>query len=113
MIAHSDEPMLLVDESGKIDCISRKGAGQLGYKEAELVGVSIDRFLDWSGKLDLTMRLEDFMRHAPLPARAVIRVKVNGGDWHWIDILASFVNYGQKPEKYMLKFAMINTVNPK
>ena len=110
MIGHSGEPMLLVDESGTIECISRRGADQLGYREADLVGSNVERLLDWGGKLDLTMRLEDFSRHAPLPARAVLRIKRNDGSWCWLDVHASFVNYGQRPEKYLLKFELIDTV---
>ncbi len=108
MIAHSVEPMLLVDESGRIECISRRGAEQLGYHEAELVGTSVQRFLDWNGKLDLTLRLQDFVRHAPLPARAVLRIRKSDSEWCWMELQASYVNYGQKPEKYLLKFEMIN-----
>jgi PAS domain S-box-containing protein len=110
MIGHSGEPMLLVGPTGIIDCISRRAAEQLGYHEAELIGTSIERFLDWSGKLDLAMRLEDFLRHAPSPAQGVLRVKHRDGSWRWIDVDASFVNYGQQPEKYLLKFETIDTV---
>ncbi len=109
MIEHSTEPMLLVDESGRIDCISGKGASLLGFVQAELVGTSVDRFLDWSAKLDLSMRVRDFFKHAPMPAKGVLRIRRSGGDWCWIDVQASVVNYGQKPEKYLLKFDMINT----
>jgi PAS domain S-box-containing protein len=109
MVGHSAEPLLLVEETGMIECISKKAADQLGYSEVDLVGSSVERFLDWSGKLDLTMRLEDFLRHAPLPARAVLRVKARSGSWLWIDVQASFVNYGQRPEKYLLKFELIST----
>jgi PAS domain S-box-containing protein len=108
MIGHSGEPMLLVDQSGTIDCISKNAAEQLGFQESELVGTSVDRFLDWSGKLDLTMRLQDFQRHAPSPAKGVLRIRRKDGSWCWLDVQASFVNYGQRPEKYLLKFEMIN-----
>jgi PAS domain S-box-containing protein len=109
MIAHSAEPMLLVDETGRIECISSRGAQRLGYSDSELQGMNVDRLLDWSMKLDLTMRLGDFLRHAPVPVRAVLRVRTRTGQWCWVDVQASFVNYGQKPEKYLLKFELINT----
>jgi PAS domain S-box-containing protein len=109
MVAHSGEPMLLVNESGRIECISRMAAVQLGYDDMQLLGTNIERFLDWSGKLDLAMRLKDFLRHAPAPARAVLRVKTGTGSWCWIELEASFVNYGQRPERYLLKFNLINT----
>jgi PAS domain S-box-containing protein len=108
MIGHSAEPMLLVDEDGTIQCISPRGAEQLGFDEAELTGTSIQRLLDWSGKLDMMMRLEDFLKHAPLPSGAVLRVKRSDGTWCWLEIHASFVNYGQKPEKYLLKYQVID-----
>lgn len=108
MVGHASEPMLLVEESGRIECASRKGAEQLGYQETELVGRHVQDFLNWTGgKLDLALRLQDFQRHAPLPGRAVLRIKRNGGSECWLDVQASFVNYGQRPEKYLLKFEVI------
>ena len=60
------------------------------------------------GKLDLALRLQDFQRHAPLPGRAVLRIKNHNGDGCWVDVHATFVNYGQRPEKYLLKFEVIS-----
>lgn len=109
MVGHSSEPMLLIDETGMIGCASRKGAEQLGYREADLVGMHVQDFLcEPGGKLDLALRLQDFQRHAPMPGRAVLRVKNQRGDRCWVDVHASFVNYGQRPEKYLLKFDVIS-----
>jgi PAS domain S-box-containing protein len=99
MIEHSTEPMLLVDESGRIDCISGKGARLLGFDQADLVDTCVDRFLDWSAKLDLLMRVQDFRKHAPMPARGVLRIRQGNGGWCWIDLHAGVVNYGQRRAK--------------
>jgi len=108
MIAHSTEPMLLVNEDGVIEGASAVGVMQLGFAETEVVGRNAEQFLDWSSKLDIVFRLRDFRQYAPRPARATLRIRTGDGAWCWMDVTASFVNFGQKPEKFLVKFERID-----
>ena len=107
MVSRSVEPMVLLDSSATMLCLSPRAADLLGYTVAELEGTSALRLVDTADKLSLVMHYQDMLKHAPLPATATFRASRKGGDYIWISVTATFENYGQLSEKYLVKFDVI------
>jgi len=103
MVKKSNDPMVLIDETGIIECISEIAAQQLGYELEDIVGIHVEKLLDWGTKLDLMFRYQDFLRHLPEPSKSSLRIKRKNGTWCWMNLSASVMNFGQKPHKYLLK----------
>ncbi len=104
MIARSAEPMMFVDDTGTIFCVSEKAASMLAYSVDELEGVPITRFLYAPDRLEFALRYEDLKKIRRRPVTATVRVYTTPPNWRWVSVTVTLEDGLQGSDIYLVKF---------
>ncbi len=108
MVAHAEEPMILIELNGNITVVSPRLAHALRYTPEEMEGLYAPRLVDAADLVSIAQKFAEFRANAPLPTADTFRLQRRGGGSVWVTATATVVNFGEKTEKYLVKCELLD-----
>ena len=105
-IAESSDPLLLMDRTGIVECISRRGAALLGFEPRDVQGQKAATLVH-TVDLSLAEQQGEVVRRENRQAGGILRARLKQGGWAWLDVRASLVLPGDPASGYVVRFEKV------